>query len=469
MKIAIFNYLDFGYVGSWETHSFKIIDDLLVPQSSTFIVDNSDGIENKMVVVAPLNNGGVYLGIVTSVRVNDEDETSTVTTNNISSILDVPIALEQFTSAVYGAKVKEFFDNAFISTTDILEKLSWFTCVNNATESGASPAWSANSTESLLQLISEFMDISNIGFKFSLASGNKGVVLTLFDRPTKEATIKLSEEFISNMTYSGTNQVSVNKIIMKPQADNYLHKDIITYYLLNDGTVTTNSGDNKRISPVVSKILFYTDTQFIDSSLLATAKSNLAASMYSHEVSFRIRTKEMSMPTLKKMIALAYCGMRIVLYGVPGMSESPMNSVISKLTFTENDYMDVVCGFSRSSLTDRMKIGRRDNGKTTSTTYKIANGTLTQSVSKEFSGSEGQDYDFTVSITLPKGTFPAGAELWEWYDQDMDYTAKQISTKYENGLYTVTGQIHVQVNLSSGSWTVAGGCTLKAHYCYITT
>lgn len=175
------------------------------------------------------------------------------------------------------------------------------------------------------------------------------------------------------------------------------------------------------------------------------------------------------MPTLKKMIALAYCGMRIVLYGVPGMSESPMNSVISKLTFTENDYMDVVCGFSRSSLTDRMKIGRRDNGKTTSTTYKIANGTLTQSVSKEFSGSEGQDYDFTVSITLPKGTFPAGAELWEWYDQDMDYTAKQINTKYENGLYTVTGQIHVQVHLSSGSWTVAGGCTLKAHYCYITT
>jgi len=469
MKIAIFNYLDFGYVGSWETHSFKIIDDLLVPQSSAFIVDNSDGIENKMVVVAPLNNGGVYLGIVTSVRVNDEDETSTVTTNNISSILDVPVALEQFTSAVYGAKVKEFFDNAFISTTDILEKLSWFTCVNNATESGASPAWSANSTESLLQLISEFIDISNIGFKFSLASGNKGVVLTLFDRPTKEATIKLSEEFISNMTYSGTNQVSVNKIIIKPQADNYLHKDTFAYYLLNDGSVTTDSGDDKRISPVVSKILFYTDTQFIDSSLLVTAKSNLAASMYSHEVSFRIRTKEMSMPTLSKMISSVYCGMRIVIYGVPGMSDLPLNSVISKLTFTENDYMDIVCGFSRSSLTDRMKIGLRKSNKTTSVSYKIAHGKIVDSIRHDFTSDT--DYTFVLKISLPRGTVPAGSyySLSGNSIEYIEYTTPIVSTTFDEAtqLYSVTATTtcschdHLQAPY--------GAIELSVNYSYITT
>lgn len=479
MKIAVFNYLDFSYVGSYEVGDYKVIRDLLVPQNSTFQIIDPSGIEKQMVVVCPLKNGSVYIGIVTQISFDNDSNMSTVTVQDISSILSVEVSLEAFTSAGYGAKIKEWFDAIFVTSSDPLEKLSWFSCVNNSSVEGASPAWSANSTETLLTAISDFMDLSSLGMSFSLNSSHTGVVMTLFDRSSSEATIKLTEEFVSNISYSGTSESATNKVVMKPQADNYLNKTTLTYYLLNDGTVSTDATSNLRLSPVSSKILFYSDTQYDPSTLQATAASNLLASVYSHEISFRIRTIGISIPTIKTMISSIYCGMKITLYGVPGEEASAFSTIISKITFSDDDYIDITCGYSRSSLTDRLKMSKQDKGQTVSVSYKIAPGSKSGFDSKTYTQSAPHTdiASLSATIALPAGailqsvssSYPGSAnetsDNWTIMDNQ-----PRISETYDETTKVWTVTVTVRYNLSS-TFTSDFRLNLSVlvSYAYITT
>ena len=83
------------------------------------------------------------------------------------------------------------------------------------------------------------------------------------------------------MKITDTDQYSVNKVIFYPKKENETHKSIVNYYLLKDGTVTTNKNDPKRYENVNCSSSYYGDSDY--DSLETKARSEMVSSSNDHQ------------------------------------------------------------------------------------------------------------------------------------------------------------------------------------------
>lgn len=409
MKVAVWNYYTFSFVGSYEiAGDFSPCWDLLTPQNSLMKIAGDCAIEKMMVVAVPNIHGRTFIGIVSDVKKSDSGITE-VTVKEITSILDIPIVTEMFSDADYAsgpnywlsAKASDYFGDL----TDLYQRLSWLTFSAAGGTAKASPAWSSNETSTLLSAMEEFVDAYGTMVKFTLASNNTsiGCEFTYSSLQTKY-TFDLRTDCFSEVVYTDNSETAVNKVVFKPMTDNYINTGVdYPYVLLSNGSISTDLNDVNRLTPVVSQIEFYSDEDLggvlaDTSSIAVTASEILNVSKYSHEVKFKMRRSKAS-SYLRSAFSSILCGTLLTLYGVPGNETTAIESKVTRIQVTGDDEIEVTCGYSRSQLTDKIKMRERVEKGGKQLCYGIVQDTVTIREDPIINGSV---YDGSFEFTLPK-------------------------------------------------------------------
>ncbi len=430
MKAAFWNYYGFSFIGSFEVDgAFSPVWDLLTPQTSTMRFAGDYPIEKMMIVGCPLAHGRTFLGIVSDVK--KTNGMTEVTAKEILSILDVPCTASMFDAVDYASGPNHWLydraDEYFNDPNDLYQSLSWltFSVVNGASK--ASPAWSSNETTTILSALEEFVDAYGSIAKFSLRNSNTQINCE-FDYSSNLApfVFDLRTDCFSGISYSDNSDTATNKVTFKPMSDNYLNMSTVySYVLLSDGTISNNLASPLRITPVVTEISFYSDEDLggsaQDTSNIETSATEiLNVSKYSHEVKFRMRRHKTS-NYLKGAFAALVCGSLVTLYGIPGSENTPISTKVTRIQAIGDDEIEVICGYSRSQLTDKLKMRDRieKGGKMLSYSVKAAT-----KYAREWFYNEDLPvtYEATVSVSLPKNSIMTGivVELDDgtYYTQD---------------------------------------------------
>jgi hypothetical protein len=81
----------------------------------------------------------------------------------------------------------------------------------------------------------------------------------------------------------------INKLTYHPKIENINYRNIVSFYLLTSGEITTNVDDVLRHKSVRPKSSCYTDADY--PNLLTKARSEMISSKLDHNITFTIRTE----------------------------------------------------------------------------------------------------------------------------------------------------------------------------------
>ncbi len=462
MKASFWNYADFSYVGSYEiAGDFSPTWDLLTPQNSTMKISaKAPAIEKEMICAVPGWRGRAYIGIVKDVRRNASSGVTEVVTKEILSILNVPVVLEAFAATDY-SNPAEWLTIActtyFGMSGDNYQNLNWLSFDDQSSlAASASPAWSSNTVSTLLSAYEEMVDAYGVYAYFHLGSTNDDIECQ-FKSASGSSVLDLRSDCISNVTYSNNSEAAVNKVVFKPMTDNYINTTTeYPFVLLSTGTISTDLTDANRLTPVVCRYEFYSDedlggTSADTSNIEQSATEILKVSKYSHEVKFKMRYHKTS-TYLQGLFTSLLCGMIVTLYGVPGFESTPIESKVTQIKATGQDELEITCGYTRSQLTDKIKMRDRIDHGGKLLSYSILTTTAQFTNSKSFySGNLPADNTYTFSFTLPKNTMLCEVKLYGTESAQISWpTTKMLinSSGYTYSISSQNGYVTVSITIT---------------------
>lgn len=470
MKVAVWNYYTFSYVGSYEiAGDFSPSWDLLSPQNSVMKIAGDCVIEKMMIVACPVSHGRTFIGIVRDVKKNSAGITE-VTAQEILSVLDVPIVSESFSAADHPLGPNDWLndraDDYFNDASDQYQSISWLTfSLVNYGSGLPSPAWSSNETTTLLSALEEFTDAYGSVARFSFNGDNSSIVCEwTYSSKIPSYVFDLRTDAFSDVAFSDNTDTAVNKVIFKPMTDNYINTSTeYPFVLLSDGTISSNLSDPGRLTPVVSQIEFYSDedlngTSRDPSNLESSAAEILNVSKYSHEVKFKMRYHKKS-SYLKAAFAALCCGTLVTLYGIPGNENTGIETKVTRIQVTGEDEIEVTCGYSRSQLTDKIKLRDRIDKGGKRIVYSVKGARLRKAFHYDNQDLEVLPNPFyaEVSVQMPKNAIVTSVYIE--LDDGTSYTQSphdvRMLQRYSYQLSTVGGV--TTVTIKTGDLTKESG------------
>ena len=101
--------------------------------------------------------------------------------------------------------------------------------------------------------------------------------------------IKADNLFLDDLIVNDSSKEQVNKVTYYPRKDNLFFKDIKTYFLLKDGTISEDVSSSLRYEKVISKAQTYSDNDYLD--IPDKVKSILVVSKEDHQITFTTTKK----------------------------------------------------------------------------------------------------------------------------------------------------------------------------------
>lgn len=339
-----FKVLDNGFVDK----EYQIIIDSVIPQKSTFTV-NKLGIQalvgDIVVVKSKLIN---YIGIICALEEDEEKGVSKVQTNDFISILDIKVKLKSYNGNL-SLYLYDLIRSAFVTNTDPLQKLSYLTVARDYATVSGSLTYEADTIDSISNLLNTLSKAYSVGIKYSLDYENgaiKGITLHI-TTCKKGLVLKSNLAEVKDLVISSSNEQSINKIVFIPSDENVTNKKEICYYLLKDGTVTTDANHASRIPNISSTTKVYKDSDF--ESLKTKAQSEMLISSLEHSIEFNLR--------LDNKVIKPFFDLEVgdfVEFRTPSKTYTTM---VSKFVLKNNLYqVAVTLGEYRISLTDKIKL-----------------------------------------------------------------------------------------------------------------
>jgi len=175
-------------------------------------------------------------------------------------------------------------------------------------------------------------------------SGNNLKVYTRIKRPKWALVIKDNSNafqdwkyLINPATYNGENKL----VIIDKETTNMMNPTILaTWYVYNDGTITTNQNGAEK--PTREKVYFYDLEQEDPPTYESIARSELSASLYSHEIEFDL---------LPGNQLIGEDQIRIGTLVDVWHNDTVYKSIITGYSLSsKNDFISVKLGFIRSTL-----------------------------------------------------------------------------------------------------------------------
>ncbi len=326
---------------------FEIIFDALVPQKSKFTVNkkNLNASIGDLVVVR--ENGFPFIGIITSLKADDKGRTK-VEAKDFLSIFDIEVPLPTSFSGNSAQFIVNLIQNTFKYSGDVYQNLSYLSLEIDVVKN-CTLTYEDDKKESILDLVEEFSKTYGIRLEYELVITNgaiSGVKVKVVSAKIG-VTIKSGLGTISNLVIDDNNEVSLNKVVYLPKADNTSYTSTINYYLTQSGTVTRTPTSAERIKKVKVKYEFYSDKDY--TSLLTKATQALIDSSLEHSITFNFSFIANKIEALKELKA----GAIVEFITEKKTYETIVSKVEYKGTFNT---AKITLGEYRLSLTDKLKL-----------------------------------------------------------------------------------------------------------------
>lgn len=335
--------IDYGYA----TDDFDIILDALVPQKSKFTV-NKQSLNAKVGdLLLVKENGYPYVGIITSIKSDDKNQTK-VETKDYLSLLDVDVPLPTSFSGNAAQFIVNLINNTFKYSGDQYQNVSYLETAIEVVKS-CSLTYEADTKENILDLVEEFSKTYGIRLEYEmvLANGKFSKIKIKVVSAKIGITMKSTLGTITELNVNDTNEVSLNKVYYIPKAENTQHTSQVIYYLTNDGQVVTTAPALKRIHKVKMKYEFFSDKDY--DSLLTKATKALVDSSLEHTITFNFSFITNKVEALKDLKVGA-----IVVFITENKT---YETIVSKMEFKGTfNIAKVTLGEYRLSLTDKLKL-----------------------------------------------------------------------------------------------------------------
>ena len=335
--------IDYGYA----TDDFDIILDALVPQKSKFTV-NKQSLNAKVGdLLLVKENGYPYVGIITSIKSDDKNQTK-VETKDYLSLLDVDVPLPTSFNGNAAQFIVNLINNTFKYSGDQYQNVSYLETAIEVVKS-CSLTYEADTKENILDLVEEFSKTYGIRLEYEmvLANGKFSKIKIKEVSANIGITMKSSLGTITELNVNDTNEVSLNKVYYIPKTENTQHTSQVIYYLTNDGQVVTTAPALKRIHKVKMKYEFYSDKDY--DSLLTKATKALVDSSLEHTITFNFSFITNKVEALKDLKVGA-----IVVFITENKT---YETIVSKMEFKGTfNIAKVTLGEYRLSLTDKLKL-----------------------------------------------------------------------------------------------------------------
>lgn len=333
---------DHAFIGDkWELNI-----DMVVAQKSTFNL-NTTSLNAEIGDLAILKEPGFnYIGVVEAIVQND-DKTIKVQLLDFKELFDMKVPVKSFTGDIVTYLV-DLIKSAFISSGDSKQNLSYLTISPNASVQGAL-IYEDNKISNIKDVIEELTKTYHLVLKYKVGFirgrfTSINIIIEKMDR-----TIKLRHDLkaISDVVITDSKQYSTNKVIFYPKVENEIHKEIVIFYLLKDGSVSKNDQDSRRYNYVKLDCSYYGDDDF---DLLESKAINLmSTSTKEHQITFQMAMDNKVFKPLSNM----FLGYKITFIG----QRKTYNSFITQIKFKNNfDVCYLTLGEYRNSLTDKIKL-----------------------------------------------------------------------------------------------------------------
>src|SRR5690554_2886710 len=292
MELVILNRIDFSVKDNVRVaNEFEILHDLVVTQRSTFKVDKKE-LNAKIGDYLYVKKDGLYFGVIESFI--DENNYQLISCYDFKEI---------------------FKDDKVMTIHEILELITKMYGVS-------------------VRSNVVFDNGSFLGLEIRIVQISSGV------------KIKADNLFLDDLIVNDSSKEQVNKVTYYPRKDNLFFKDIKTYFLLKDGTISEDVSSSLRYEKVISKAQTYNDNDYLD--IPDKVKSILVVSKEDHQITFTT-TKKNSIEALNELelgdfIEFIYKGK---IY----------DSVVTGLKYINNmEVVHVTLGEYRVNLTEKLQI-----------------------------------------------------------------------------------------------------------------
>ncbi len=273
--------LDFGYVND----DYTLVIDSVIPQKSSFTV-NKKGINAKVGDIVTIKDKTVnFIGIISSIEENKSKYTTIVQAYDFISILDVDVKVSSYTGDI-GLFVCNLINDVYKNTTDSNQKIEYLNLYRDNVSITDTLEFEDDSITTISALLKSFNKVYKIELAYNL-NYSKGKIAGI-DLHIKQAEsgLVLRSDFkgISDLVVIDTSAQVTNKLTFIPSDANVNHRDTVYYYLLTDGTITTDSTSNLRFNIVKNEIIIYYDDDY--STIQTQAQTKLLETSLDHSITF---------------------------------------------------------------------------------------------------------------------------------------------------------------------------------------
>lgn len=351
------HYKDYAIVGT----DFDLIIDSVVSQKSNFVA-NKEKINANVGDIVVLNEKRLsFIGILESMTLND-DKTTLVQLVDFKEMFDIEVPVSSFEGDLAGL-LKDTIEKTFCHSSDDLQNLSYLKVNANTIINGSIsyPDDSLVKINDLIELLAKSYG-AVISFKTTFLRGRFENIVVDIDINNNELSLRSDLASISNLEIKQSEKDVINKCVFYPKKDNAVHKDVVTFYLLVDGTVTKEDVPEKRYPSVNVKSGFYSDKEY--DALESKAVSEMSSISSDHQITFDLDTNNFSFIPLKNL----FLGNSVAFYH----HGRKYNTILTQIRYKGNfNIASLTLGEQRNSLTDRIKM--ISSGTSTGKTVSVAN------------------------------------------------------------------------------------------------
>ena len=355
-------YKDNAYVSG----EFEIVLDSVVKQKSNFTV-NKETINAVVGDIAVLKEGKLsYIGIVQSITRN-EDKTSKVQLSDFKEILGIKVPISSYSGNLC-ALLKSVIEKAFVSNADGRQNLKYLK-VESLSDVEGTLSYDADTLIDIGDLIELLAKTYGIVVKHDVefVRGRFSYIRITIEKETHLVKLRHDLKVISNLKIKESEEDVVNKCIFYPKEENETNRKQVEYYLLTDGTVTTDRGDPRRYPYVSLYSEYYSDDEY--EKLEGKAKEKMAMAPSDHQITFDL-----------DVCNRVFVPLGNIFVGYLVEFHAPKRPYVTRLTQIKYKNTLASCtltlGEQRTSLTDRIKLmggGSGGNRSTINVSSAISN------------------------------------------------------------------------------------------------
>ncbi len=288
------------------------------------------------IVVVQIARKVVFVGVCLS-----NFDTNVIKAVDYLTFLDTSFVVKDYTTkdtSVEGL-LFDIINDKYLNNSDALANVTTLSLDKQTDSIGT--FYSESNTELLSDLIKSAFKKYNIILKADFNIENKKVEIKIFKKEKTFLNIWENNQ-LENFEYDSFSMQTNKLIIHDSEDDSYL----TTYYLLTDSSITEDSTDSQRITPIVEEYAFITknsDTGMYDT--ISVAEEKLTPIIYNTDIKFKLLAIS-QIYDLENLSIGQYVNLKTKNFGI-------IQSVISSISYEANDiYVIIKCGTNNVTLTN---------------------------------------------------------------------------------------------------------------------